>query len=222
MRPGSAFILLPATLTLAVVPAFAADQAVTATPSDEFTPANVAVNQGEKVTWTNAGGSHNVKFDDGSFEQPANPSSSPWMVSRTFNSPGTFRYYCEQHGGPNGAGMSGTVTVQATGTPPDGSPPSNEFTFGETKKNKRKGTAKLIVNVPGSGELDLAETEKVKGAHARAEAEGQASLPVEPTRKTNKRLNARGTAKVTAGVTYAPDGGDTSTQTKTLKLVKRG
>jgi hypothetical protein len=34
---------------------------------------------------------------------------------RTFASTGVFRYYCELHGGPGGAGMSGTVTV--TGVP---------------------------------------------------------------------------------------------------------
>lgn len=104
--------------TVAGTTALAADQTVTATSSNEFTPAAVTVNQGETVTWVNAGGDHNVKFDDGSFEQPSEPSGSAWTVARRFDTPGTFRYYCEEHGGPGGVGMSGTVTVQASAPPP--------------------------------------------------------------------------------------------------------
>ena len=103
--------------------ALAADQSVTATPSNEFVDANAAVNVGDTVTWTNSGGFHNVKFDDGSFEQPASPQSDNWTTSRTFNSVGTFRYYCELHGAVNGVGMSGTVTVNPGGTAPSPGPP---------------------------------------------------------------------------------------------------
>ena len=96
-------------------PALAANQTVTATPSNQFTPRNVEVNQGEMVTWNNGGGVHNVHFDDNSFDMPASPSSTAWSVNRTFNTPGTFRYYCELHGGPNGSGMAGAVYVEGTG-----------------------------------------------------------------------------------------------------------
>ena len=99
-------------LGLGVVPGLGANQAVTAGgTSNSFRPGTVTVAAGESVTWTNAGGSHNVKFDDGAFEQPAAPSSSAWTVSRTFTTAGTYRYYCELHGGAGGAGMSGTVVV---------------------------------------------------------------------------------------------------------------
>jgi plastocyanin len=96
-------------------PAPAANQTVTATPSNQFTPQNVEVNQGEMVTWNNGGGLHNVHFDDNTFDMPVSPSGTAWSVSRTFNTPGTFRYYCELHGGPNGSGMSGAVYVEGTG-----------------------------------------------------------------------------------------------------------
>src|SRR5687768_17110318 len=69
--------------------ALAADQTVTATPSKDFTPGSVRMNQGETVTWVNQGGAHNVKFDDGSFEQPSAPSGSAWTVARRFDSPGS-------------------------------------------------------------------------------------------------------------------------------------
>ena len=104
-------------LGLAVVSARAADQTVTATPSDTFSPAAVTISQGDTVTWTNGGGNHNVRFDDGSFEEPASGSSSAWTVSHRFDAPGVFRYVCEVH---EDDGMVGTVTVTAsqTGTPP--------------------------------------------------------------------------------------------------------
>jgi plastocyanin len=93
--------------------ALANNQTVTASSSNTFTPSSVTVFQGETVTWNNTGGFHNVKFDDGSYTQPPSPQSAPWTVSRTFTTPGSFRYYCEVHGGPGGVGMSGIVNVTA-------------------------------------------------------------------------------------------------------------
>ena len=68
-----------------------------ATPSSTFSPATVTVAQGDSVTWANAGGLHNVFFDDGSFAQPPTPSFAGWTVSRTFDAVGSFTYYCEAH-----------------------------------------------------------------------------------------------------------------------------
>ena len=108
---------LLAALLVPAIPAGAANQTV-AVSSNLFTPADVTVQQGDTVTWTNSGGLHNVRFDDGSFEMPAAPDSSPWSVSRAFDTVGVFRYYCEEHGYPNGVDMSGAVNVQPVGTPP--------------------------------------------------------------------------------------------------------
>ena len=95
--------------------AHGANQTVTATPGNQFTPKDAVINQGDMVTWNNGGGIHNVHFDDNSFDMPASPSSAAWSVNRTFSAPGMFRYYCEFHGGPNGSGMSGAVWVNGTG-----------------------------------------------------------------------------------------------------------
>jgi plastocyanin len=109
-------------LPLLIAPgAGAADQSVTATGGDTFSPATVTVSQGESVTWTNGGGVHNVHFDDNSFVEPPFASFDSWAVSRRFTDPGSFRYYCDAHGGPGGAGMAGTVNVTA-GTPGASSP----------------------------------------------------------------------------------------------------
>jgi plastocyanin len=104
-----------------VLPAQAADHEVVAAANDvTFSPATITVNVGDTVTFKHATGlfPHNVKFDDGSFEMPAEPTGAAWTVSRRFDSPGTFRYYCEQHGGPGGSGMAGRVVVLTSGAPP--------------------------------------------------------------------------------------------------------
>jgi plastocyanin len=109
---------------LASTPALGANQTVTAATSgtsNTFTPADVTVDQGDTVTWNNIGGTHNVRFDDGSYVQPPAPQAAPWTVLRTFIETGTFRYYCALHGGPGGVGMSGTVTVAAVPYPRPGS-----------------------------------------------------------------------------------------------------
>jgi plastocyanin len=106
--------LLLALAVLIAMPASAADQSVTASEF-QFSPSDVTIDIGDTVTWTNAGGTHNVEFDDGSYTQPPTPSSSSWTVDRTFNTAGTFRYHCGFHG----ASMPGVVRVRdASGNVP--------------------------------------------------------------------------------------------------------
>ncbi len=118
---------------------------------------------------------------------------------------------------------NGTVTVNVTrpGGGNNGEKPSNEFSFGKSKKNKRKGTAKLTVNVPGPGEVELSKTGKVKPATERAGSQGQVKLLVKPRGKAKTKLAASGKTKVKATVSYTPDNGDRNTKTKRVKLVKR-
>ena len=114
-------IAIPLGLALALVsgPSLAADQSVHATSSSTFSPSTVTVNVGDSVTWTNDGGFHNVHFEDGKLDEPSSPAFS-WASNpkRTFDTAGTFRYFCEQHGAAGGVGMSGTVVVQESGGPP--------------------------------------------------------------------------------------------------------
>lgn len=100
---------------LMAVPASAADQSVTAGPATQFSPDEVTIDMGNTVTWNNAGGVHNVEFDDGSYTEPPAPSSASWTAQRTFGTAGTFRYHCGFHG----QAMTGVVRVRdATGTVP--------------------------------------------------------------------------------------------------------
>jgi plastocyanin len=83
--------------------------------NNRFDPVSVTITAPATVTWNWPGGSldHNVVPDDGS--TPASSGAladGPNTYSFTFNTPGTYRYYCANHGGPGGSLMSGTITVQ--------------------------------------------------------------------------------------------------------------
>ena len=100
-------------------------------------------------------------------------------------------------------------------------PPSNDFSLGKVTRNKRRGTAKVKVNVPGPGGVALAETKNVKGANTRAESAGTVTLPVRSRGTARRRLDQQGTVRVGIKVTFSPDGGDPAVETARLKLVKR-
>lgn len=125
MRRRVIAIPLGLVLALATAPSLAADQSVRATSSSTFSPSTVTIDVGDTVTWSNDGGIHNVRFDDGSFEEPSEPSFASWTASRRFTAPGTFRYFCEAHGQSGGRGMSGTVVVRGAQEPPPGGEPSD-------------------------------------------------------------------------------------------------
>jgi hypothetical protein len=110
--------------------------------------------------------------------------------------------------------------------PPDDGAPAGEFSLGKVKKNTKKGTAKLTVNVPAPGQLALAKNKKVKGTEKTADAAGKEKLPIKPKGKAKKKLNQTGKAKVNAKVTYMPDitftgGGESETKSKNVGLKKR-
>lgn len=83
----------------------------------KFTPPEVTVAAGSKVTWTNTDGiPHTVTGGNGT-EDPASPMKGDVAArgatySVTFTAPGTYPYYCKPH---VGAGMKGTITVTAGG-----------------------------------------------------------------------------------------------------------
>ncbi len=88
-----------------------ATKLVTAT-NFAFTPEAVTINVGDIVQWDNndVGIFHNVVADDSTFTS-GDPDALAWTFSEPFDTPGTYRYYCEVHGRPGGLGMSGVITV---------------------------------------------------------------------------------------------------------------
>ncbi len=107
-------------------PAFAADKSVSV--GDNFySPPTVTISVGDSVTWTNNGQApHTVTADNGSFDSsPSCPDNFDTCMqpgdtySHTFNTAGTFGYFCKVHG----QSMSGTVVVQGAGGSPAPSEP---------------------------------------------------------------------------------------------------
>jgi hypothetical protein len=103
---------------------------------------------------------------------------------------------------------------------PGAQPPSNEFKFGKLKRNRRKGTATILVHVPGPGRLVLFGR-KVRKFAFRAPSAGTFGLRVVPKKGPAGRLRARGSALVRFSVTFTPNGGSARTKAAKRKLLRR-
>ncbi|MGH9178347.1 MAG: cupredoxin domain-containing protein [Acidimicrobiales bacterium] len=112
LRTAAALLALVAVLALAHVgPAMAATVNVTVA-DNVFEPQAASAVAGDSVVWAQPGSRvHTVTADDGSFD--SGNLAAGQTFSRTFNTPGTIRYYCKIHGAPGGIGMSGVITVTA-------------------------------------------------------------------------------------------------------------
>jgi plastocyanin len=91
--------------------------------SFQFNPDPVTVQVGDTVTWTNQGGSHNIRFV-GEAAARRSVSGAAWSYTSPFETAGTFSYYCEPH--RFSQNMTGTVVVEPASSgppPPPGTPP---------------------------------------------------------------------------------------------------
>ncbi len=88
------------------------------TSSNTFNPGSLTVIVGTTVTWQwQPGASHNVAPVSGNVPARSGaPVAAPNTYTFTFNTPGTFGYYCEVHGSlsqdGSASGMVGTIIVQ--------------------------------------------------------------------------------------------------------------
>jgi hypothetical protein len=98
--------------------------------------------------------------------------------------------------------------------------PSNSFQFGKVKRDKKRGTAKLQVDVPNPGDLGLVGKGVEKDDRTIIDPR-TVNLIVEAKGKKERKLERKGKVKVKLDVTYTPKGGDPRTRTKKLKLKKR-
>ncbi len=103
--------------------------------------------------------------------------------------------------------------------------------FGKVKRNKRRGTAKLPVTVPGSGTLSLAGKGIVKKRNGRIERvsfrlsreipkAGTYRLKIKSKGRKKEKLFDTGKVRVKAVVTFAPTSGDPVSASKRIKLKK--
>lgn len=76
-----------------------------------FNPSTLTVTAGATVEWVDGSGlAHTVISAPGSGETFNHTVSAGGSVSRTFNTAGTYDYYCSIHGSPT-SGMRGTIVV---------------------------------------------------------------------------------------------------------------
>jgi hypothetical protein len=133
-----------------------------------------------------------------------------YRAGRRFRGEDTFTYV-----GKNLVGSSAPAKVTITvGGPP---PPENNFKFGTVSLNRKKGTAKLPVKVPGKGRLKVSG-KGVRNASKRARKKGRIKLPIKPTRKAHRRLKRSGVATVRVKVRFTPKGGFPQNRTKEIRL----
>jgi hypothetical protein len=98
--------------------------------------------------------------------------------------------------------------------------PSSLIILGDTRRNKRKGTATLVVNVPNPGQL-VASGKGVRAAPLSFGTPGVEELVIRAKGKARKKLNSTGKAKLAVQLTYTPTGGFASTTPVKLKLKKK-
>ena len=98
--------------------------------------------------------------------------------------------------------------------------PSNKFTLGKPKLNKKKGTAKLPVEVPGAGKLKLSGKSLVNDS-AEPKKASTVKLLVKPKGKLKKKLKKRGKAKVKVTVAFTPTQGERRQKQVSVKLKRK-
>jgi hypothetical protein len=109
------------------------------------------------------------------------------------------------------------------------SPPSNAFTHGKPKLNKKKGTATIAVKVPGAGTLTLSGKNLVAQRPAgrrfarrsrTVSGAGTVKLTIKSKGKAKKKLNTKGKVKVKPTITFTPTGGSAASQSLNVTLKK--
>jgi plastocyanin len=76
----------------------------------DFVPQDITIPVGTRVTWVNDGGRHQIVADNGAFKSRLLSKARERFVYQ-FRRPGVFPYHCHFHGGQDGKGMAGVVTV---------------------------------------------------------------------------------------------------------------
>ena len=114
-------IILVAAVALALASLASAAPRLIDVNDDFYAPKNPPARNfstGPSFRWSNGGGSitpHNIRQNDKLFRSGA---LTRGPINFTINaSAGSFRYYCELHGTPDGQGMAGTVKVRPIAVP---------------------------------------------------------------------------------------------------------
>jgi hypothetical protein len=138
-------------------------------------------------------------------------SASAASASHAYGSPGTYRVTASVS---DRTGTSGSAAAEITILA------SNDFRLGKLKRNMRRGTASLVVQVPGPGGV-LLFGRGVKRVAKRAGRAGTVRLPVRAAGKAAKQLRRRGKARLRLRVRFSPDGGPAAERRRAVVLKKK-
>jgi hypothetical protein len=125
---------------------------------------------------------------------------------------------------PNGAGeltiTPGPAAVEPK--PKKGAPTrsSADFSFGKLSRNRRKGTARLAVILPGPGTLAL-NGKGLVAKHLMVQAAGTVKLAIKAKGAAEHRLIGKGKAKLKASISFQPSGQSAVAKTRAIKLVRK-
>src|SRR5689334_1092583 len=112
MRRALLSLLTSGVLTLgsSLVASAQADSTINLT-RDAFDQPEVHISAGQTVVWNNPSERvHTVTADDTSFDSGDLAPGAAY--SRSFDTPGTYAYYCQYHGDVGGVGMAGVIVVE--------------------------------------------------------------------------------------------------------------
>jgi hypothetical protein len=125
---------------------------------------------------------------------------------------------------PDLAILSGTgLAAGLPGAPPAQQAKSairvgNAFSIGRPRRNRRRGTARLPVTLPGPGTVIAAGQRVTK---RRVDEAGTVTVAVRARGRKLKALNRRGRVTVGLAITFVPHGGEPITRRTSIRLVKR-
>jgi plastocyanin len=179
-RARIAALVLTPLAALAIVPVTvnaAASEVPVSIVSRAYQPAELMVEAGQTVTWTNRGfGPHTVTAAGGEFDSGRLNAGESFKV--TFTTPGTFAYACTIH-----PSMHGKVSVLAPGSlPPGGLPGALKETL--AKAHTAHGLVTLVrVQAPRPGASVLLQLRSPKGRwgtvrRAHLSSQGKATLSI--------------------------------------------
>jgi hypothetical protein len=213
----------PITVSNATHFAVAAPAAATAGSPFSFT---VTAKNANGSTDTGFTGSVRFSSSDGNATLPFDSglASGTGTFNATLRGLGTRTITATQNGNPSVTGTSGPISVHSANALKKG------FRLGRLVRNKNRGTAILIVDVPAPGTVRLRGNGVVKQRHARhtrfriarfVNSAGRVKLPIRAKGKAKRRLNEKGKVRVTVRVTFTPVGGTPRTRSRGIALIKR-
>ncbi|HSD23173.1 MAG TPA: hypothetical protein VLB79_02475 [Solirubrobacterales bacterium] len=99
--------------------------------------------------------------------------------------------------------------------------PSNAFTISSITRNRKQGTATVLVNVSNPGMLTISGRGLKKRPSKNIAVAGTAQFQIASVGKRKRKLEKTGKLTLTPTLTFSPAGGDPASQTFAVKLRKR-